>query len=74
LPWKKEAFSNKKNLFTNKLDLNSKKEILKYYMWNVALFGAAAWTLEKVGQIFLENFGVWSWRRMEISWTDRVRK
>jgi hypothetical protein len=44
-------------------------------MWNITLYDAAAWTLRKVGQIFLENFELWSWRRIEkIDWTDRVRK
>jgi hypothetical protein len=71
---KKEAFSNRKNLLTSKWDLNSRKKLVKYYIWNIALYGAAAWTLRKVGQIFLEIFEKWSWRRMEIIWTDRVRK
>jgi len=44
-------------------------------MWNIALYGAAVWTLRKVGQIFLENFEMWTWRRVEkTDWTDRVRK
>jgi len=29
LPWKKEAFGDKKNLFTSKLDLNSRKKLVK---------------------------------------------
>ena len=75
LPWKKEAFGNKKNLFTSKLDLNSRNKLVKYYMWNIAVYGAAAWKLREVVQIFLENFEKSSWRRMEKNiWTDRVRK
>ena len=39
------------------------------------MYGAAAWTLRKEGQIFLENFEKSSWRRMETTvWTDRFRK
>jgi len=34
------------------------------------LYGAEAW---KVVQKYLESFEVWGWRRMEISWTDRVK-
>jgi len=39
---KKAAFGNKKNLFTGKWDLNSRKKLVKYYKWNIALYGAAA--------------------------------
>jgi hypothetical protein len=34
------------------------------------LYGAETWTLRKV---YLESFEMWCCRRMEISWTDRVR-
>jgi hypothetical protein len=38
------------------------------------LFGDEIWTLRKVGQKYVESFGMWYWRRMEkISWTDRER-
>jgi hypothetical protein len=30
-------------------------------------------TLLKVDQKYLEHFKVWCWRRLEISWADRVR-
>jgi hypothetical protein len=47
---------------------------VKCYIWNIALYGAGTWTLEKVDQKYLESFEMWCWRRMEkISWTDRVR-
>jgi hypothetical protein len=38
-----------------------------------ALHVAETWTLRKVDWKCLESFEVWCWRRMEISWTDRVR-
>ena len=56
LPWKKEEFSNKRNHFTSKLDLNSRKKLVKYYVRNIALYGDKTWTLRKVGQKFLEIF------------------
>ena len=31
------------------------------------------YTLRKVDQKYLENFKLLCWRKMEISWTDRVR-
>jgi len=41
----KAAFNKKKNLFTNKLDLNLRKKLVKCYVWSMALFGAETWTL-----------------------------
>ena len=60
--------------FSRKLDLNlSKKKLVKYFTWNVALYGAENWTLWEVDQKYLGSFEM-CWRRMEkISWTDRVR-
>jgi len=43
----KEAL-NKKALFTNKLDLNLKKELVKCYIWSIALYGGETWTRWKV--------------------------
>jgi hypothetical protein len=37
------------------------------------LYGAETWTLRKTDQKYLESFEMWCWKRMEISWTDRVR-
>jgi hypothetical protein len=69
----KAAFNKKKNLFTSKLDLNLRKKLVKCYIWSISLYGAETWTLRKVDQMYLESFELWCWRRMEISWTDRVR-
>ena len=47
---------------------------MKCYIWSIALYGAETWMLRIVGQIHLEIFEMWCWRRMEkISWTDHVR-
>jgi hypothetical protein len=69
----KVAFNKKKTLFTSKLDLNLRKKLVKCYISSKALYGAETWTLRKVGQKYLESFEMWCWRRVEISWTDRVR-
>jgi hypothetical protein len=53
----KAEFNKKKTLFTSKRDLNLRKKLVKCYIWSIALCGAE----------------MWCWRRMEISWTDRVR-
>jgi hypothetical protein len=55
------------------LELNLRKNLVKCYIWSVALYGAGTWTLRKVDQKYLESFEKWCWRRMEkIIWSDRV--
>jgi len=44
----KAAFNKKKNLFTSKLDLNSRKKLVKCYIWSIDLYGAQTWILGKV--------------------------
>ena len=46
----KAAFSKKKTLFTNKLDLNLRKKLIKCDIWNMALYGAKTWTLRAADQ------------------------
>ena len=47
---------------------------MKFYIWNIALYGAKTWTLRAVDRKHLEGFEMWCWRRMEkISWIDHVR-
>jgi hypothetical protein len=61
----KAAFNKKKNLFTNTLDLELKKKLVKCYIWSIALYGAETWTLRAVDQIHLKSFEMWCWKRME---------
>jgi hypothetical protein len=63
----------KKILVTSKLDLNLRKKLVKCYIWSTVLYGAEMWTIWKIDQKYLKSFEMWCWRRMEISWTDRVR-
>jgi hypothetical protein len=56
------------------LELKLRKNIVKCYVWSIALYGAGNWTLRIVDQKHLESFEMWCWRRMEkTSWTDHVR-
>jgi hypothetical protein len=56
------------------LDLNLRKEIVKCYIWRIALQGAETWTPWEVDQKYVESFKMWCWRRMEKnSWIDRDR-
>jgi len=43
----------------------SKKNIVKCYIWNMALYGVETWILRKVGQKYVESFEMWCWRRIE---------
>ena len=58
----KAVFNKKKTLFTNKLDLNLRKKLVKCYIWSMALYGAETWTLRAADQKYLENFEMWCWR------------
>jgi hypothetical protein len=65
----KAELNRKKTLFTSKLDLNLRKKLVKCYTCNIALFGAQVWTVD---QNYQESVEMWCWRRMQVSWTDRV--
>jgi len=56
------------------LDINLRRTVIDCYVWSIALYGAETWKLQGVDQKYVENFGLWCWRRMEkIIWTDCVR-
>jgi hypothetical protein len=61
----KAAFNKKRTLFTNTLDLELRKKLVKCYVWIIALYGAETWTLRSVDYKYLESFEMWCWRRME---------
>jgi len=44
------AFNKKKTLFTNKLNLNLRKKLVKCYIWSMALYAAENWTLQAADQ------------------------
>ena len=68
----KAAFK-KKTLFTNKLDLHLKKDLLICYIWCIALNGAKILIYQNVDQKYLESFKMWHWRRMKLRFKDLVR-
>jgi hypothetical protein len=69
----KAALKKKKTLLTSKLDLNLRKKLVKCYIWSRALCGAENRTLWTVDQKYIEIYEMWCWRRVELSWTNRVR-
>jgi len=49
-------------------------QLMKCYVWSIALYGAETWTLRATDQKHLESLEMWCWRGIEkISWTDHVR-
>jgi hypothetical protein len=69
----KAAFK-KKILFTSKLDLYLRKQLVKCYIWSITLYGAETLTLQKADQKYVGSSEMWCWRRIwKISWTDHVR-
>jgi hypothetical protein len=62
----KAAFINNKTHSTSKSDLNLRKKLVKCYIWSIALYCAATWTLRKDDQKYLGSFAMWCRRRMEM--------
>ena len=46
----KAAFNKKRALFTSTLELDLRKNLVKCYIWSMALYGAETWTLRAVDQ------------------------
>ncbi|KAI5718650.1 hypothetical protein M8J77_024598 [Diaphorina citri] len=70
----KNAFNKKKNLLTSRgIDLNTRKRLIKTFVWSVLLYGSEAWTMGKGEERRLMAFEAWCWRRMmKISWREHV--
>jgi len=52
----KVALKKKKTLFTSKVHLNLKKELVECYIWSIPFYGAEIWKLKKIDQIQLQSF------------------
>ena len=66
LPWQKLHLTRRRIFFTNKLDLNLRKKLVKCYVWSMALYGAETWTLRETDQKCLETLKCGAgegWRR-----------
>jgi hypothetical protein len=69
----KATFNKKRALFTSTLELELMKNLVKCYIWSIALYGA---DLDASGRRSetLESFELWCWRRTKkIRWPDHVR-
>ena len=59
----KKVFMEKKILFTDKMNLELKKRIMKCLVWSVAAYAAETWMLTQTGRRRLEVFEMWIWKR-----------
>jgi hypothetical protein len=73
LLWQQLCLTRRGLFFTSKMNLELKKKVIKCYTCSIAVYGAETWTLRAADQKHLVCFEMWCWRRLEISWTDRVR-
>jgi hypothetical protein len=52
----KASFNNTKVLSTSKLDLQLRMNIIKFYILNMAWYGAETWTVWKLDEKYLGSF------------------
>jgi len=68
----KKIFMDKNRLFTGKLNLELKKQIIKCLVWSVELYAVETWTLMQTNRSKLDAFEMWIWRSMDkISWVNK---
>ena len=60
----KKVFTEKKKLFTGKMNLELKKRIMKFLIWSVAPYAAETWRLTPTDRRRLEAFETWIWRKI----------
>ena len=62
-----------RELLSSQIDIDTRKRLLKAYVWSVALYGCEAWTLGKPEMKRIEAFEMWCYRRMKkIKWIDKI--
>jgi hypothetical protein len=59
------VFNIKNSLLARKFVLNLRKNLVKRYIWNIAVNGAETLTLRKADQKYLKSFQTWCWRKIE---------
>jgi len=71
----KKSFRDQMNMLANrKIKLDTRKRILKSYVWSVLLYGCEAWNVSKNMEEKLASLELWFYRRMlKVSWMDKVR-
>ena len=70
----RSAFNSLKGpLLSSNITLNTKKRIIKCYVWSTLLYGCETWTVTQAHINKLQAFEMWVYRKMKrISWRDRI--
>ena len=68
------AFNNLKGaLLSSNISLNTKKRIIKCYVWSTLLYGCETWTVTQSHINKLQAFEMWVYRKLKrISWMDKI--
>ena len=68
------AFNKKsKILQSTNVELDTRKQLLKTFVWSIILYGCETWTISESDKNALEAFEMWCFRKMlRIVWTDHV--
>ena len=68
----KDAFNRRKELLSKRMNIDTKKRIVKALVWSVALYGAETWALRVEDIKRIEAFEMWVWRKMQkVRWSER---
>ena len=68
------AFNSLKGaLLSSNISLNTKKRIIKCYVWSTLLYGCETWTVTQTHINKLQAFEMWVYRKLKrISWMDKI--
>ena len=59
---------------SRKLTIETRKRLIKCYVWSTMLYGAETWTLNKEAEKRIEAFEMWVFRRiLKIPWTAKMK-
>ena len=68
----KDAFNKRKELLSKRMNIDTKKRIVKALVWSIALYGAETWALRAEDIKRIEAFEMWVWRKMQkVRWSER---
>uniref|UniRef100_A0A8D8YJ99 Uncharacterized protein n=1 Tax=Cacopsylla melanoneura TaxID=428564 RepID=A0A8D8YJ99_9HEMI len=70
----KRAFYYKRQLLcSTSINLETRKNLLKTYVWRIALYGCETWTISKIEEARIRAFEMWCYRAMlKIKWQDKI--
>ena len=46
-------------------NIEFRKKLVRYYDWNIALYGSETWILRKLERRYLESFEMWCWGKIK---------